>query len=283
MHGTLGYFMVLMAGALAASAQAADWSDTALGYRYGASFAEPFIPDEVTKHIVSLTHVGGDRYGSHFLNVDLLLSDGKDPDRVGSGTGAREIYLVYRYTLDLGKLADREFRFGPVRGLGLSAGLDLNSKADAGYNSRKRMLVAGPTLMLDVPGFLNLSLLALWESNAPYNGYTQSATPRYRYRTHPALDLAWAIPFGSGFSFEGYGDFIAAKGRNEFGGETAAETHLDMKLLYDLGSAVGARKHSLKAGIGYEWWKNKFGNDAAGPAGPGAFARTPMVRAEYHF
>ena len=34
---------------------------------------------------------------------------------------------------------------------------DINTKDDAGYNSKKRMLVAGPTLMLDVPGFFNLS------------------------------------------------------------------------------------------------------------------------------
>jgi hypothetical protein len=29
------------------------------------------------------------------------------------------------------------------------------------------MVVLGPTLEMDVPGFLNISLLQLWESNAP--------------------------------------------------------------------------------------------------------------------
>ena len=49
-----------------------------------------------------------------------------------------------------------------------------------GYNSKKRMLVAGPTLMFDVPGMLNVGLNGLWESNAPYSGYTGVSTPRYR-------------------------------------------------------------------------------------------------------
>jgi hypothetical protein len=31
-------------------------------------------------------------------------------------------------------------------------------------------------------------------------------------------------------------------------------------------------------GFEYQYWKNKFGNDHNGPAGSGAFARTPMIR-----
>jgi hypothetical protein len=52
----------------------------------------------------------------------------------------------------------------------------LNSKNDP-YISKKRMLVLGPRLILDVPGFLNLSLLALYENNAPRN------VDRYTYKT----------------------------------------------------------------------------------------------------
>jgi hypothetical protein len=80
--------------------------------------------------------------------------------------------------------------FGPVRGLGVTAGVDVNAKTDAGYNSKKRMAVAGPTLMLDVPGFLNVSLLVLWESNAPYNTFSKTSTPRYSYKIHPMLTAA---------------------------------------------------------------------------------------------
>ncbi len=268
------------------SAAALDWSDTSIGYRYGTQFAEPFNNQNVAKHIFNITHVNGYKYGSNFFNADILFSDKKDPIDVGSDRGAHEIYAVYRHTLDFGKVAGKDLKIGPIRGFGLTAGFDWNTKTDAGYNSRKRMLVAGPTLMMDVPGFLNISVLALWESNAPFNRYTQVHTSRYRYDTHPALDLNWGIPFNIGslpLSFEGYALFIAAKGKDEFGNNTAAETNIDVKLMYDASALVNASKNKFKVGVGYQYWKNKFGNDHTGPAGSGAYARTPMVRAEYHF
>jgi nucleoside-specific outer membrane channel protein Tsx len=100
------------------------------------------------------------------------------------------------------------------------------------------------------------------------------------------LNLAWGIPFSVGsmpLSFEGFANFIAAKGKNEFGVDTAAETNIDMQVMYDLGSLLGASKNSLKLGLEYQYWKNKFGNDSGGAAGSGAYARTPMIRLEYHF
>jgi nucleoside-specific outer membrane channel protein Tsx len=272
----------ILAAALACTAQAADWSDTALSYRYGTRYAEPFNPRDITKHIFNFSHVAGHQYGKNFLIVDCLLSSRDDPASADGGR-AREVYLVYRHTLDLGKLSGRKLAFGPVRGVGASVGFDLNRKNDAGYNSRKRMLVAGPTLMLDVPGFLDISLLAMWESNAPSNDYSGRATPRYRYRTHPMLNAAWNIPFHAGvpLEFSGYANLIGAKGRNEFGGGTAPETNIDAQLMYDLGAAAGAGKNTFKVGVAYQYWRNKFGNP--GKHNPGATARTPMLRAEYHF
>jgi hypothetical protein len=143
------------------------------------------------------------------------------------------------------------------------------------------MLVAGPTLMMDVPGFMNVSVLELWESNAPYNGYTQISTPRYSYKPHPMFDLNWGIPFNIGsvaLQFKGYADFIASKGINEFGSNTAAETHADMMVMCSLTS-----KKNLDVGFEYEYWKNKYGIDYTGAAGNSAFAKTPMMRVEYYF
>ena len=279
---------VALLSALAAcslAAQAADWSDTSIGYRYGSDFREPFNPDAIAKNIVNLTHVSGYKYGSNFFTADLLMSDSKDPAGFGSSNGAQEVYVVYRNTIDLEKVTGKSFKFGAVRGVGAVVGFDFNTKTDAGYNSKKRMLVAGPSLMLDVPGFLNVSLLALQESNAPYSTFPHGgSTPRYSYKTHPMLNLAWGIPVGSlPLSFEGFADFITSKGKDEFGAATAAETNIDMQLMYDMSSILGAGKNTFKLGVEYQYWKNKFGNNAAGPAGSGAFAKTPMIRAEYHF
>ena len=193
--------------------------------------------------------------------------------------------IVYRNTVDLEKAAGVAAKFGPVRGMGVTFGFDVNAKTDAGYNSKKRMLVVGPTLFVDVPGFLNVSLLLLKESNAPYNTFTSTSTPRYSYKTHPMLSAAWGIPLAKDIpiSFEGYANFIASKGKNEFGGGTKPETNIDMQVMYDASSLLGASKNTAKIGLEYQYWRNKFGNDHTGAAGSGAFAKTPMIRAEYHF
>lgn len=276
----------LVAAGLSAGASAADWSDTYIGYRYGTTFAEPYNNKDITKNIVNLGHVSGYKYGTNFLNVDMLFSDSNDPAAPGSGSGAQEIYIVYRHTLDFGKVlgSPDTFKWGPIRGVGLTAGFDVNTKDDAGYNSKKQMLVAGPTIMIDVPGFLNISILELWESNAPYNKYSHTSTERYRYDPHPMLNLAWGIPIGSlPLSFEGFMNYIASKGTLENGLGSKPETNIDMQIMYDASTLLGAKPKTLKVGLEYQYWRNKFGNDHTGPAGDGAFAKTPMIRAEYHF
>ncbi len=263
---------VVGAAALAASlpAHALEWSDTSIGYRYGTKFQEPYNGQAIKKSIVNITHADGYQYGSNFLNVDLLASDGKDAD-------AQEAYIVYRHTLDLGKVTgSKNFAFGPVRGMGITAGFDWNTKNDPGYSSKKRMLVLGPTFMFDVPGFLNVSVLVLHESNKPVG-----IASRYTYDIHPMLTAAWGIPVGgTGWAFEGFMNWIAAKGKNEFGGATAPEFNFDAQLMYDIGTMVGAGKGALKAGFEYQYWRNKFGNPHTVP---GSLAKTPMVRVEYHF
>ena len=54
--------------------------------------------------------------------------------------------------------------------------------------------------------------------------------------------------------------------------------------MWDAGVSMGGPKRTFLVGLEYEYWRNKFGNPTTTPgAGPGATARTPMVRAEYHF
>ena len=260
-------------------ASAADWSDTYIGWRKGTQFGEPFNKNDIRKNIFNFGHVSAYKYGTNFLNVDMLLSD--DKDSLNGSSGAHEAYVVYRHTLDFGKIAGKPemFKWGPLRGVGFTAGFDYNNKSGDSYQSRKRMLVAGPTVMFDVPGFLNVSVLQLWESNAP-----RTHPQRYHYDAHPMLTAAWGIPLGSlPLSFEGYLNYIASKGKNEFGGPTKPETNIDAMIMYDASSLVGAKAKTFRVGLEYQYWRNKFGNDHSGPAGDGAFAKTPMVRAEYHF
>jgi nucleoside-specific outer membrane channel protein Tsx len=251
------------------NANAFEWSDTSIGFRHGSKFREPYNDRNISKNIISITHANGYKYGSNYLNMDLLQSDDRD-------SNAQEAYVVYRHTLDLGRITGNSFAFGPVKGVGLTGGFDWNTKNDPGYASKKRMLVLGPTLMMDVPGFLNASLLVLHESNRPVG-----VASRHTYKAHPMLNLAWGIPIGgTGLSFEGYMNYIASKGRNEFGGATAPETNIDAMLMYDVGAPLGWGKNTFRVGFEYQYWRNKFGTSSSVP---GSLARTTMIRVESHF
>ncbi|MES2297381.1 MAG: outer envelope protein [Pseudomonadota bacterium] len=270
---------------LGASAQAADWSDTSISYRYGTAFREPFNPDDIKKDIFALTHVSGYKYGTNFFNVDFLLSDGNDPASLNQKSGAQEAYVVYRNTIDIGKVQGADIKFGPVRGVGVTLGFDMNMKNDVGYNSRKRMLVAGPTLMWDVPGFLNTSVLFLHESNAPSGAFppVSQLTRRYTYDMHAMLTANWGIPVGPGLSFEGYANLIGSKGKDETNADTGTETNIDMQVMWDVGALMDMNKNRLRLGLEYQYWNNKFGNTSAKTFGNGYRANTPMIRMEYHF
>jgi nucleoside-specific outer membrane channel protein Tsx len=270
--------LVLVLGASAGNGLAEDFSDTSIGWRFGTKFGEPFEGNDIHKNVIDFQHGSSYRYGTNFFNVDLLLSDKRDPGQ--SGEGAQEAYVAYRNTVDAGKVFNKELAYGGiVRGLGATLGFDWNTKNDALHASKKRLLVAGPTVMVDVPGFLNISVLESWESNAP-NGVAE----RYYYDSYPMLDIVWGIPIGdSPFIWQGYFDYAASKGKDEYGGDTAPESHADTQIMLDVGRVLGGAKNTFKVGLEYEYWRNKYGTNHFGPAGSGAFAKTPLIRAEYHF
>ena len=100
--------MVALLAASSCAVHAADWSDTSLSYRYGTQFAEPFNNQDITKSIVNFSNVSGYKFGKNFVSVDFLLSSEVDPSSAGAATGAHEAYVVYRHTLDIGKVSGRD-------------------------------------------------------------------------------------------------------------------------------------------------------------------------------
>jgi len=50
--------------------------------------------------------------------------------------------------------------------------------------------------------------------------------------------------------------------------------------MYDLGTQLGWSKNSVRAGVAYQYWRNKFGNPSSVP---GSLAKTPMVKVDFHF
>ncbi len=271
---------------LATPAVAATWSDTFLGYRYGTQFHEPNNTKDVRKHVLQFTHASGYGLGQNFVNLDVLQSDKNDPIS-GGDSGATEFYLTYRHQLHMSKLFERSFASGPIRDLAFTAGFDLNTK-NTRFAPRKRLLVVGPTIKFDVPGFLDVSLLAGKEWN--HCGLGAPACPEASIGFDPQLILsaAWGIPFQAGplpLKFQGFINYNTAKGRDYAGVKTEPETLMRTSLMADVGQMTGSRKNTLLMGVGYEMWLNKFGNhaNAAGVTKPGINTRTPTLQLEWHF
>ncbi|MDN0083125.1 hypothetical protein QU487_10220 [Crenobacter sp. SG2305] len=59
-----------------------------------------------------------------------------------------------------------------------------------------------------------------------------------------------------------------------------SETLVHAGLLVDVGQLAFGKKETFFAGVGYEYWRNKFGNSSADT--PGTKANTPFVNLELH-
>ena len=277
--------VVLLAVCLSPCAAAADggFSDTSIGFRYGPDFSEAGVvaangaSADIAKRIVNLTHVDGSASGGNLLIVDGSLSDSSDPDKSGD-RGAHEVYLIYRHTFASNAFFGGHHAFGPVRDTDLVAGFDLNTK-DTGYAPRKRMFVLGPQFQFAVSkGFLSASLLV--EKEYDHNSIVERPE---NFATTWAVESAWMAPLQIGTipaQFEGYLDIYGPKGRNDFGDPTKTETLFHPRLMLDIGSLAGHARR-VYAGIGFEYWYNKFGVDHA--ITQGAIQHTWMIEAAAHF
>ncbi|MDT0512971.1 hypothetical protein [Halomonas sp. LES1] len=251
---------LLLASLVAGNAQATTWSDTFIGYRHGTQFTEPGNPRDIEKHVLQFTHVSGYSLGQNFLNLDVLQSDSADPVS-GGDSGATEAYLTYRHQLQLGKLTGEPAAFGPIKDVALTGGFDLNTK-NTDFAPRKRLLVVGPTLKFDVPkGFVDLSLFYAHEWN--HCGASFCDVNEIEFDPYYQINLAWGVPFVAGplpLKFQGFYNYNGEKGEDYQGNDTDPEQLMRTSLMLDVGQLAWGEANQLWAGVGYEYWRNKFGN-----------------------
>ncbi len=267
------YALFALISLCSTTAVAAEWSDAFIGYRYGTLYREPANANDISKNILTVQYANGYSYGSNFFNLDILLSDSKDP-AAGGGGGAAEAYFVYRHNLSLSAVTGRSLQYAALRDVGITAGFDLNTKNDA-FGSRKQKFAVGPTLQFEVPGFLNISLLYQIENNR--NGIVGKDV---HFDDTYDLNLSWGIPFKLGLpaKFKGFADYIGPKGQDGFGNTTHPELLIEMAQMFDLGSLAG-KSDIFFAGVGFQYWHNKFGN----APGVGTQAAVPQLEFEVHF
>jgi nucleoside-specific outer membrane channel protein Tsx len=286
---------VLAVALTAPVARAAEWSDTSLHLWYGTAFAEPgvgnFATNEaqnVEKTILSFTHASGYKYGSNFFNIDMLYSDTHDPvqgQAVVTSVGSLEVYTVYRHTLSFSKISGSKVGFGPVKDIGFEFGADLNTKNNS-FASRKVMPIAGLSFSIDIPGFLNIGIMANkeWNTNGLLfrnaDGTVSSFQPKrsVEFDVTPMLTAAWFYPVYGPLSFEGFGSVNFPKGKDGAGADTKTEVLLHPKLMVDVGSLVGAK--GIQVGAGFQYWLNKFGNLHTDL--PGSYEKVLFGEIAYH-
>ncbi len=252
--------------------QAADWSDNSIGYRYAPSQSEPGVSDKVKKNILNFTHVSGDKMGMNLFTIDLLKSNSVDPSN-GGANGAQEWYGFYKRSMSLTALTGEKTTFGFAKDISITGRIDAGAKntefAPAPFKMRLGLSAALPVSA----GFWDIGIDLYKESN--HNGKMKKGVD---FDTVPALTSAWAIPMGPG-TLGGFLDVVAPKGKDGFGDSTKTETLLRATYLFDVGGA----KSQLKAGLGVEYWNNKFGcNNAASGVKNSCKATTPLLLVEYH-
>lgn len=262
----------IAAATLSLAAQAADWSDTSVGYRYAPSQSEPGVSDKVKKNILNFTHVSGDKLGMNLFTIDLLRSNSVDPSN-GGNNGAQEWYGFYKRSFSLSALTGEKTTFGFAKDISLTGRVDAGAKntkfAPAPFKTRFGLSAALPV----AAGFWDVGIDIYNEKN--HNGIVGK---NVSFDTVPALSSAWSIPMGPG-TFGGFLDVIAPKGKDGFGDATKTETLLRANYLFD----VNGPKSQLKAGLGVEYWNNKFGcNNNTAAVKNSCKATTPLLLVEYH-
>jgi hypothetical protein len=293
------------------SVHAADWSDTFIGFRYsdnykepepghgpGGKFDEPAI-GPVAKTIISLQHVSGYAYGTNFFNVDMLHSNGADSandlsndcngGNCGRG-GANEVYVVYRHTLSASKIFKLKLDMPVISDFGLTGGFDFNAKS-GGIDPTVQKWLLGPSVSFKVPaGFWNASVMWYHEHNnnqfgafgpQPSGSGCCGATS-YTFDNTAQFATAWLIPLPGpeGALFKGFSTYTLSKGKDYNGNPTRPEWLNELQLMFDLGKWAG-KKDTFYAGVGYQYWLNKFGTDHT--QWSGSVANVWQIEFEAHF
>ncbi|HCI3970627.1 TPA: nucleoside-binding protein [Pseudomonas aeruginosa] len=261
----------------AGESMALEWMSNSVGFRYGQQFTNPNNPDKFAKRIYSFIHADGYRYGSNFFNLDVFLSDNRDP-RKGTDHGGSEVYAVYRHQLYASRVFDRPLGTGLVKDYAFTLGFDASRNNNLA-SAKKRALVFGPTLKFNGPGVLDLSLLYYREKN--HFGVPGARHPDHTFDTTYMLNLTWMRPFKVGnhaAKFQGFVNYVGEKGEDYNDKDTAAETLVRTALM--VAALPGdKRQPNLWLGVGYEYWHNKFGVDG----GTGSRTSTPTLNMEFTF
>jgi hypothetical protein len=283
--------------AIASPAFAYDFSDTEVGYSYGWQYKEPGTAGgaNILQHNFYLNHVDGYSLGTNFIGIDVTKWGPNNPANCATFActpggpheiGSAELYSVWRTAFSGNKVTKSSmFTWGPIKDVSWEMGFDLELQNTA-FAAEKRLIVAGPQFSINIPkGFWNISLHISKEWNN--NGFFGPTN----FDAAPELETQWLYPFQIGpvpINFEGFLNIVGPKGRGGGGtgatgtGQTRTELLAHPKLMMDVGAFAFNVPGKLEAGVGFEYWLNKFG-DTTSAVGGGTHQRAVFFETDYHF
>ncbi|MGH8079221.1 MAG: hypothetical protein ACREP7_01520 [Lysobacter sp.] len=223
-------------------AQALDWSSTELQWQRGKLDLPYSAGANAHTSVSTFQHADGWTYGDNFGFVDISRARGK-----------LDAYGEFYANFSLGKIRGERVGFGPVKDIGLIAGIN------AAHEAKVMKYLPGVRFSLDAPGFtfLNLDLTAYLDDS---RGVRRGGAPKEGDSWMIDLNGARKFKIGrAGFSIEGHVEYIAAR-RNEFGQRVSAHVLAQPQIRYDLGESLWGRTDELFIGIEYQYWRNKLGD-----------------------
>jgi hypothetical protein len=275
-------------------------SDTLLWFRTQPISHDPFVnasrksakAQDINKQMVHLEHsdTGGIIWNS--FTTTLLFSDASERSDNGIG-GSAEGYMTYRGDIPMSTFGlPRLWVPGYILGTLLEVGGDLNWKNDA-YESRRKFLLAGPIVYLDLPGSVTFAVHVAQDWN--HNGITGQDT-----HYHPTwnTELSYTEYFDNEqiWRWEGVFNVTGPKGWDTTLSKTKTEYYTYNQIVLDWGPMVNMPKGKLDLFAGVQFWYNKFGYPAWGDsyqryaggikypgAGAGAVELTPYIGVSVHF
>jgi nucleoside-specific outer membrane channel protein Tsx len=265
-----------------------DYSDTYLSIRGLYADKQPGNRGNDQFIAGNIAYANGWTYGSNFVSLDFEDIGAKtDPANCvfcsKADSNSFELYSVFRTTLSGNKISGTKFfSFGPIRDVGWEFGLDIDTQNDQ-FASYKKLLITGPQFSIALPqGFWNITvgISHEWDTNAYLaNGNGTNFAPTWE------IETAWSYPFAAGpvpLNFTGFANFIGPKGKGATGDfYHRAEILLHPKLRVDIGDMLGYAPKKIEAGVGYEYWHNKFGSVPQHV--PGTQQDAFFVEVGYHF
>jgi hypothetical protein len=268
-------------------------SDNLLWFRNQPLSHDPFVNQtgknasaaNIDKQMLHFEHsdTGGIIWNS--LTVTALFADANE--QTPAGAGSHEAYMTYRGDIPMSTFGLPRL-YGPgILGTLLEVGGDLNWKDDP-YASRRKFLLVGPIVYLDLPGSVTFAVHAAQEWN--HDGITGEDT-HYHPTWNTELSYTEYLTSDQTWRWEGVWNMTGSKGWDTKLSKTTTEIYTYNQIVLDWGPLVKLPAHQLDLFAGVQFWYNKFGYPAWGHpygvpgvgAGAGAVELTPYVGVAVHF